>query len=426
MLYLIRSRDESGDDFGWSGYRYSQDADGDGTAAFVDVPIYHPYFEGKYDDHMAMDLPHWYCTMSGPKFPNAVKVWEYGSAQPNAQVVGPLGQRAGLDIKEHYPNIIRFDMMPDARAWVNVGMGDENQDIFNQEDIDSGNMSLNVVMRALDFARVDYEVYMIERPFFNVPYLFVTIVIDNMDNTDMRYTRPNGLYWDKLVELGLSEGLKTTPTFDPVVPVIENGVSVDRIMRSTPFYGLNHLDRPNDDGSGGWCPVKGGDWGSYPSAPGGAGFPNQYEEITPACDGLVLDIKMYANLDAPTWDDPLFQLMNAGAQEEPLVYLGEGNKYGEFVGMFHQRDAHVSVLTHSHSHPDPYLTENGITNPHTLFFTDSINPEPKPLQQIAVSYEAIGLASKYVDPETGAVFGGGGLTDAEIDSRMKKIAAAVN
>lgn len=228
-------------------------------------------------------------------------------------------------------------MMPDAQAWVNVRMGNANRDTFSQEDIDSGNLSMDVVMRALDFAKVDHEVYMLERPFFNVPYLFLTIVIDNKNNTDMQYTGPDGLYWDKLVELRLDADLKMTPTFDPIIPVIDKGVSVNKVLRTTLFYGLNHLDRPNDNGSD-WCPAKASDWGSYPSAPGGSGFPNEYEEITPASDGLVLDIKMYANLDVPTWDDPLFQLMNAGVQEEPLVYLGQENQYGEFSGMYTTSD----------------------------------------------------------------------------------------
>lgn len=66
---------------------------------------------------------------------------------------------------------------------------------------------------------------------------------------------------------------------------------------------MNHLDRPYDDGpdGGGWCAQTGGDWGSYPSNPGGFWSPNQYEEVTPVCDDLAVDMKMYANLDVPTW-----------------------------------------------------------------------------------------------------------------------------
>jgi hypothetical protein len=244
---------ETGDAAGWGGYRYSQDADGDGQAAFVDVPIYHPYFEDKYDDHVPIDLSHWYCTMSGANFTNARSVWEYATKQPNANVVGPLGKRAGLDINEHYTNIIRFEMFPDAKFWVQVGLGDVVKDVFDQQDIDDGSMSMDIAYRALDTSKVNIEVYLIERPFFNVPYQFVTVVIDNKENDDMQYVRPGGLYWQELVGKSLTNGLKTVMSFDPVMPVIDGDSQVDKIMRYTPFYGMNHLDRPNDDGSGGWC-----------------------------------------------------------------------------------------------------------------------------------------------------------------------------
>jgi hypothetical protein len=396
---------ETSDTGGWAGYRYSQDGDGDGQAAFVDLPIYHPYFKDSYDDHAAIDLPQWFCTMSGANFTDAKLVWDYASKQPNANKVGPLGERAGLDIKEHYTNIIKFDLFPDARLWIQVGSGDASKDVFDQNDIDQGGMEMDVAYRALDTSKVNYEVYLIERPFFNVPYLFITIVMDNKDNTDMRYTRPSGLYWDKLVEKGLTTGLKTEMTYDPAMPVIHNGEQTVKTMRYTPFYGMNHLDRPNDDGSGGWCPQKGGDWGSYPTNPGGSGFPNQYEEATPVCDGLVVDIKMYANLDEPTWDSPTFQLQNAGTTENPQVYLGEGNQYGEFT--------------------DPYLTDNGIVNPHKLDFTDTSNPDPKPVQAISVTFEAVGETITYIDPVTGnEIPAVPGLTEQEYIDREAKIAAA--
>ena len=94
---------ETSDPGGWAGYRYSQDGDGDGQAAFVDLPIYHPYFKDSYDDHAVIDLlPHWFCTMSGANFTDAKLVWDYENKQPNANRVGLLGKRAGLDIKEHY------------------------------------------------------------------------------------------------------------------------------------------------------------------------------------------------------------------------------------------------------------------------------------------------------------------------------------
>jgi len=373
---------ETGDSGGWDGYRYFQDADGDGQAAFVDIPIYHPYFKGSYNDHPVIDLPYWFSTLSGANFTNAKHVWEYASMQPNANRVGPLGKRAGLDIKEHYTNIIRFDLFHDARMWIQVGLGNTTRDVFDQTDIDNGNMAMDVAYRALDTSKVEYEVYLIERTFFNVPHMFVTVVMDNTDNNHMRYTRPAGLYWDKLVEMGLVNNLKTEMTYDPDMPVIdEKGEQVLKTMRYTPFYGLNHLNRPHDEGSGGWCPQKGGDLGFYPANPGGSGFPNQYEEATPVCEGLVLDIKMYANLDKYTWNSPIFQLMNSGTTENPQVYLGEGNQYGEFT--------------------DPYLVENGFVNPHKLNFTETNNPDSKAAQAISVTFEAVGESSAYIDPMTG-------------------------
>jgi len=166
---------------------------------------------------------------------------------------------------------------------------------------------------------------------------------------------------------------------------------------------VNHLDRPNDDGSGGWCPQKGGDWGAYPSNPGGSGFPNQYEEATPVCDGLVIDIKMYANLNQKTWNSPTFQLPNAGTAENPQTYLGEGNKYGDFT--------------------DQYLIDNGFKNPHKLHFTEKNNPDPKPLQAIRVTFEDIGETSTFVDPVTGdKTPEARGLNKYETLDREKKIA----
>ena len=78
-----------------------------------------------------------------------------------------------------------MDMLSDAMFWVQVGMGDLAKDVFNQTDIDDGTMSLDISYRALDTSKVDMDVYLIERPFFNVPYLFITTISDNKENKDM-------------------------------------------------------------------------------------------------------------------------------------------------------------------------------------------------------------------------------------------------
>ena len=62
----------------------------------------------------------------------------------------------------------------------------------------------------------------------------------------------------------------------------------------------------------------------------------------------------------------------------------------------------------------------------TLNFTETVNPDPLPIQRVSISFEAIGVASKYVDMDSGEIMGGGGLTVEEAESRASKIAAAEN
>ena len=46
------------------GYRYPNDQFTDGYYNYVDLSIYHPKYGGKYDDHVPIDLAHFYCTIS--------------------------------------------------------------------------------------------------------------------------------------------------------------------------------------------------------------------------------------------------------------------------------------------------------------------------------------------------------------------------
>ena len=96
--------------------------------------------------------------------------------------------------------------------------------------------------RALDTTNADVEVYLVERPFFNGPYLFVTVFIDNHGD-ELQYVRPDGLYWDGLTTLQKA-ALKTTPTYNPSVPVLGfDGVTPQgmKVTQYTPFDGTNHL-----------------------------------------------------------------------------------------------------------------------------------------------------------------------------------------
>lgn len=394
---------ETSDDEGWAGYRYAQEDDKDGRAAFVDVDIYHPYFEGKYDNHPVIDLPQFICTMSDYNYTESKAIWDYVKLQRNANQIGPLGIRAGLDITELYTDAVKLDFFPDANMWIQVGRNVNGKnvfkDIFNQSDIDDMNMSMDVAYRALDKSKVDFEVYLVERTSWNVPYIFVTVIVDNKENDHLSYVRPNGLYWDKLVEKGLDSGIKTQVTFDPEMPIIEkDGSQVTRTMRYTPLSAMNVLD---GYGYGNWCPQKGGDWAYYPDNPSGSGWPNQYQEVTPVCDGFVVDVKLFANLDVPTWNSTTFQLYNAGTQKRNQTYIGLGNQYGDFT--------------------DDYLVSNGITNPHALHFTSRSNPRKK-IQGITVTFDEIGETNRWVHPVTGDLTPKGtGLTKLEKKWRNKRL-----
>ena len=106
--------------------------------------------------------------------------------------------------------------------------------------------------------------------------------------------------------------------------------------------------------NGGGCPTKGGDTGIYPWGSTGAAWPIgvNYEETTTLCDGFLIDLKLWYNLDGEnSWTDPSMYLGNAGLPytgKVKLEYRAQGNLYGKFR--------------------DPY--NDGKTNPHELDFTE--------------------------------------------------------
>ncbi|RCW79060.1 hypothetical protein DFP89_12935, partial [Paracoccus lutimaris] len=70
---------------GWDGYRYpDQRVDNQGRIAFIDLPISHPKYHGKYQKHDPVDLPLFYCTMSENDYPYAVKAMDFAFAQKGA------------------------------------------------------------------------------------------------------------------------------------------------------------------------------------------------------------------------------------------------------------------------------------------------------------------------------------------------------
>lgn len=336
-------------DESWSGYKYPDERlSKAGRLNYIDLPITHPKYQGKYASHAPIDLANWYCTMSENDYPYAREVMNFAFSQPGANQVGPLGKRAGLDIKENYSHVIRLNHMPDARSWVNVGQ--------------QGKDELHVKWEAVDTARTAAEYYLVERPFFNKPYLFVTAVFDNPDNADFRYVRPAGAYYDALK--GRSDTPKTSVTGRPRFH-LEGGRSGEAV--GLPIYGVHHPDRAVY-GAGGACPMKGGDWGRYPKTSGGSGWPTQYEEVTPLCDAVLVDIKFFSNLDGRDWNDPAKYLANAGFGSQRVTYRMQPGHYGTFT--------------------DSYLTGRGVANAESRDIP----------AEVTLTYPAVSPVVSYVKP----------------------------
>ena len=298
----------------WGGYHYPSDAiNKDGTQNFVDVSITSAKYGGKYTNHVPIELPSWYCTMSGYTFPEAADAMGFAYKQKGPNKIGPLGVRAGLDISELYTNVLKLERFPDARSWVNVGS------------------KRNVHWKAVDEKRTKAEYYLVERPFFNVPYLFVLAVYDNTDNGDFRYVRPGTRYYDSLVKRGYTD-LKTTVTSQPRFALEKEGGQY-HVVTGTELFGVNHPNRPKDNGSsgGGACPMKGGDWANYPNTAGGSAWPTQYEEITPLCDGVLLDIKFFNNLTDESWNNETLYLPNAASGSKTVNYKVKPGYYGKYT-----------------------------------------------------------------------------------------------
>ncbi len=315
----------------WGGYKHPhQRISENGRLNFIDLPLNHPKYKGKYANHVPIDLPHFYCTMSANRYPYAQKAINYTFKQPAANQVGPLGERAGLDVKELYTRVLRIDLFPDASAWVNSG----------------GKEPENVNWQAIDVNKTNAEFYLVERPFFNELYLFITAVFDNADNQDFQYVRPDGEYFESLGNQ--AKHVKTKVTYYPRFH-LQNGRTA--IAKGLPLYGVHHPNRAAF-GGGGACPLKGGDWSNYPKTTGAAGWPTNYEEVTPLCDAVLIDIKFFANLDGKSWNDPHKYLANVGYGEREIVYKVEPGEYGVFS--------------------DPYNVKRGEKNPDAMNLTGEV------------------------------------------------------
>lgn len=331
----------------WDGYKYPDQVLSDaGTLNYIDLSIHHASYEGKYDDHPAIDLASYNCTMSGPAYPYSKEIMDFAFSQPLEGQVGPLGKRAGIDIEENYTKVLRLDHMVDGRTWVNVGV--------------PGKDETHVNYKAVDPDKTAAEYYLVERPFFNVPYLFIVAVYDDAEHKEFEYVRPDGAYWDTLSDADKGV-VKTEVDFTHTFHLEEGGTAVAQRL---PVYGLHHPNR-NAFGSGGACPSKGGDWGRYPQDNSGAMWPTNYEEVTPYCDAVVVDIKFSANLDGEAWNQSTKYLANAGVGSDTITHKMRPGVYGTFE--------------------DAYLVEKGLKNPFAFKAPETVTityPEVRP----AVTY----------------------------------------
>jgi len=328
-----------------------------GYLNWIDLPIYHAMFEGKYEDHDPIDLPVYYCQMSSPNYPHMGLTWQLMKASPTANKVGPLGKRAGMDIRENFNDVVRLTQFPDAGIWANIGQGNPDTDKMptNLREMKEWNQTVNY--ERIDLSKMDAEVYIMERAYHNSSesYLFMSFVMVDKFNdpaaSEHAYIRPDGRYYEELRKRkpGAISNINTTPNYSP--PVIIENETEPKEMYGLPAYGHHHMARIKHGLTGGGCPTKGGDVKGYPWGHAGSAFAVNYEEITPLCDGFLIDIKCWAELQGRPWTEKDLFIANAGRPyrgQETVTFQAHANVYGEFT--------------------DPY--NEGKTNPHKVDFTE--------------------------------------------------------
>jgi len=362
----------------------------DDYRVWIDLPISHAKYDAKtdggYDSHAPIDLPGWYCTMSNAEYPNARAAVRFAFAQDGANKVGPLGERAGLDIKENYLNILRLELFPDANAWVNTS-GDA--DVIDWE--------------AVDAKRTPYEVYLVERPFFNEEYLFYVVVFAdrNEHGRNFSYIRPDGAYYEHLMDREANG--EDLPWFNtrlrknhPKFATQQNdddgwyGHRSHGKKRATPvnLFGTHHPGGQDENGvnhtiTNGACPAMGGDYGASHY---GAAWPNNYQEISPLCDAVMLDIKAFANLDGEDWNNAGKYLPNAtvDGQQNSGDHDSDGNaltrSYVDNAGKY-------GVYT------DEYLLERNAKNPEAFTATGTQSKTYQTSQDAVSAKESLPFAS---------------------------------
>jgi len=344
---------------GEEGYYYpDQKLTDDGQQNYVDLTIYHPKYGGKYDDHVPIDMAAYYCTFSQPLYPFNSDLWRFVREQPRANVIGPLGKRAGLDIRENWPYVMRLYPGMDGQIWTIVSDGATTKDV--EEEI-KNNMKFKIPQKAfmknMDETKVNHECYMTERFFFNLPTLHLVCVFDD----EAFYLRPDGPYYEKVKEIFPAEVAKISNEENHYPTIAVRGEADRKHMIGLPTYAAQTADRIKFNITGGACPNMGGDLAYYPWGYSGAGWPTNYQEIVPLCCAIAIDIKFMTNLWDETWNSNTYMAANAGTDSTFVPFTVQPNVFGLY--------------------DDPYLIANKKTNPYLMKMTSEtvkvINGKPE-------------------------------------------------
>ena len=150
--------------------------------------------------------------------------------QPNANVVGPLGKRAGMDIQENFNSVVRFQYFSDAGVWANIGQGDPATDAMVKTLDEMKKRVQTVNYQRVDMKKVTVEIYFMERPYHNYPEPYIhsaVVLLDKTQESSYSYIRPHGRYYDYLVK-HKKPILNTTPNNNPSI-AIENQTDLKQV-----------------------------------------------------------------------------------------------------------------------------------------------------------------------------------------------------
>ena len=137
--------------------------------------------------------------------------------------MGPLGIRAGLDIKENYVKIIQLHQFPGATAWANIGQGNRTTDKMPQNLEEMRQRPQTVNYTAIDQKKVDIEIYLAERGYHNKNDTYIQFIMVMSDKTDPEaytYLRPDGYYYDVLVKFNVTaKDINRNPVFNFTISI---------------------------------------------------------------------------------------------------------------------------------------------------------------------------------------------------------------